>query len=942
MKLFRTRRLVQRQMLIPALMACALGLAGPAALAQTNTKAARFYEDALVRFEKNDMPGTIIQLKNALQIDNDQLSVHLLLGRAMMKDGQVAAAEVALREALRLGVNRAEVVLLLGQSYMAQGKHIQILERDTFKPAGLPSDVKLQLLLLLAAVHADLGDSISAMRAINEARAIDARNPDVWLAEVRMRIRARQFKEAFVAADKALALTPDSVQAQYQRGSLMHVRGDLGRALAAYDKALLANKNHVEARIARIGIYLDVGRNAEARADVAELQRIEPKDPRGAYFNAVLAERAGDLATSRSALKEVTDLLDPVPIDYLRYRPQLLMLNGLAHFGLDQSEKARKYLEVFQRVQPDSPVAKLLARIYLAEGNAVSAVNLLESYLRVQPGDGQALTMLAASNMAMGRNAKATSLMQDALKAKDNPAFRTALGLSMIGNGQIDNGVAELEAVYSKQPGQPQAPTALVQLYLQSGQGPKAIPVAEHLVKLDPRNAMFHNLLGMAQAQAGNAKAARAAFEKALQVDGSLVLAKLNLARVEIAARDYATASNRLNQMLLANPKNAEAYNELAVIAERKGQLPDAQRWLEKARDAGGPQDRRWDFELMEFHLRYGRPTLALDAARSAIGKAPDDPRALMAYARAQLANGDASSARNTLNNAARFAGYNAPGLVDIAQLQLAANNTAGAAYSLDKALSGDAGFLPAQALMAVVELRQGEAAKAEKRAQDLVARHPKLAVGHILTGDIALAQGKLAPAIDAYRRAYQIAPNTGSLLKLFAGLSTQDAGKPALRLAEQWLKTNPQDLPVLKALADGHARAGDFPAARTVYETAIRIKPDDAELLNNLANVQLLLKDPAAVKTAELALANAPGSAIVIDTLGWAHFMNGQNEKALQLLREARLRQPANPEIRYHLAAVLAKMGKKSEAREELDAALGAGRPFGSMDEAKKLKASL
>ena len=75
-----------------------------------DSKASRYYEDALVRYEKKDIPGTIIQLKNALQVDKTLLPVQVLLGKALMQNGEVAAAEVAMLEALRLGVNRAEIV----------------------------------------------------------------------------------------------------------------------------------------------------------------------------------------------------------------------------------------------------------------------------------------------------------------------------------------------------------------------------------------------------------------------------------------------------------------------------------------------------------------------------------------------------------------------------------------------------------------------------------------------------------------------------------------------------------------------------------------------------------------------------------------------------------------------------------------------------------------
>ena len=74
-----------------------------ATLAAPDPKAARLYEDALTRFDQRDVKGAIIQLKNALQVDNSLLPVHLLLGRALLEDGQPAAAEIALNEAVRLG-----------------------------------------------------------------------------------------------------------------------------------------------------------------------------------------------------------------------------------------------------------------------------------------------------------------------------------------------------------------------------------------------------------------------------------------------------------------------------------------------------------------------------------------------------------------------------------------------------------------------------------------------------------------------------------------------------------------------------------------------------------------------------------------------------------------------------------------------------------------------
>ena len=140
--------------------ACLLGivvaLSHLAVSAAGDSKAAKFYEDALIRYEKKDLPGAIIQLKNALQVDKNMLPVQMLLGKALLQSGDVVSAEVAFTEALRLGVNRAEVVIPLGQAYMAQGKHKLIFEQQQFNPNGLPSSVQLPLQLLRAAASADL------------------------------------------------------------------------------------------------------------------------------------------------------------------------------------------------------------------------------------------------------------------------------------------------------------------------------------------------------------------------------------------------------------------------------------------------------------------------------------------------------------------------------------------------------------------------------------------------------------------------------------------------------------------------------------------------------------------------------------------------------------------------------------------------------------------
>jgi len=82
------------------LLSAMLGLAVPSAVA-TPEKSAKYYEDALARFEKNDITGAALQLKNALTENPRNLPAQLLYARLLHQAGEYKAAEAAYEAALK-------------------------------------------------------------------------------------------------------------------------------------------------------------------------------------------------------------------------------------------------------------------------------------------------------------------------------------------------------------------------------------------------------------------------------------------------------------------------------------------------------------------------------------------------------------------------------------------------------------------------------------------------------------------------------------------------------------------------------------------------------------------------------------------------------------------------------------------------------------------------
>ncbi len=925
-----------------ARLLASLLLSGAAACVHAaDPKASQYYEDALQRYEKKDYPGAVVQLKNVIRLDKKNLSAQVLLGKALLATGAMGPAEVALTEALALGVNRAEVVVYLAQAFTGQGKLQLIVSDARFNPEGLPDATKAQMLLVKAAALSDLGSPRESLKLIESARALAPNAAESWQAEIPIRIRARQFAEAHAAAKKAIALAPTSAEAQYLSGSISHVESKVAEALDAYAKALQLDPTHTESLIARAGLNLDRGLLDDVLRDVNEVKRLSPSDPRAPFLAGQVADRKSDSKGARAKMVEVTSLLDTVPLTALRFRPQILMMGGMAHYALGNGEKARPYLETIVRQQADSPAAKLLGQIYLGAGENDKAIETFEAYVKSHPSEQQVIILLATAQLGKGRHARAAQLMQEAVKIEDSPRARTILGLTLVGGGKRGDALAEFENAFRRDPSQLAAGAALVDIYVSRGDGKKALAVSEALIKRWPKEASLQALHGRALALLGQTDKARAALEAALAIDANFVPAQLELARLDVRSKQYDLAEKRLSTIITKNEKNVDALLTVADLALVRGQREVATKFLQKAVDHSGPRELRPGLILLSHHLAGGDLAGATQALAALNSKAPDAVPVLLANARARMAAKDMPAAQGVLSRASRTAGFDAPLLAEIAAMQLSAGDAKGAQTSLAKAMQAQPDFTPARALAVEANLRAGDLAAAEQIVKEMVARNANSAQAQALKGDVALARGQVPAAVEAYKRSHQIEPTAFSVQRLYVGMSRQDP-EAAGKMLEAWIKNHPADPRLNRMLAEGYARAGNFVAAKAAFRTLLEQTPLDAEALNNYANVLLRSNDPQALPVAERALTLKPQSPSIIGTVGWAAFVAGQSDRGLQLLRDAKVRDPANPENRYYLGAALAKKGRSVEAREELRAALESGPSFALRTDAEALLQTL
>ena len=170
----------------------------------------------------------------------------------------------------------------------------------------------------------------------------------------------------------------------------------------------------------------------------------------------------------------------PCHLKRVRTRPQLLLLGGVSHYSLGQNEKAKTYLGAYIKKYPQHMGArKIYTAILMSEKEYARAIAFLEGPARARPDDPQALSMLATAYMALGQHSKAVSLLEQAseMSGGNAPDIAANFGLSLIGSGQEELGMAQLQKAYAKNPGRAQAGVPLAMMYLKQNQTKPAIQV---------------------------------------------------------------------------------------------------------------------------------------------------------------------------------------------------------------------------------------------------------------------------------------------------------------------------------------------------------------------------------------------------------------------------------------------------------------------------------
>ncbi|GIL39036.1 XrtA/PEP-CTERM system TPR-repeat protein PrsT [Roseiterribacter gracilis] len=917
------------------LAATALATTLPLRARAADNTAQEYATQAEEALKKGDGRAALIQYRNAVKADPEDVQLRIKLGRLLVLSGDGVGAERELKAARDRKADDVEVLPLLTRAWLLQNQPEKVLRE--VDPAGGTPERRAVALTSIGEAQLSMKHFDEAEKALLEAEQLNPKARATKLALGRtLLVRNKPADAAGKFAD-AQAIEPTS-EGWMLSGEAQLMQNRVAEAKTAFDHAIELDKRNALAHVERARIALasnEPDAPAKAKEDLDAAVATAPGLPAAHYLMAFVAARKGSWGEADNELQKVGPALNELP--------RGLYLQAVVKNALNQPEQAQAALAKHVARFPDDVQAqKLVAVTALKKHEPQKAIDALERAVAAKPDDAEAQDLLGRAYLNVGKSDKALAAFDAASKASpQDAAMQTRVALSKLQAGQQDSAIVDLERSL-KLDADKSGPAAevLFLTYLRGGKLDDAQRVADDLAKRTPNAPLPALYQIMVQAERGKPADAEAKARALADANPDFAPARLEQAELQVQQGKIDEASVTYRALLAKQPANVAALRAVTQLDRARGKLGDAIPLWEAAHKSA-QQDLPVAIGFAEALALNGEVPRGIAVLREPQLTASNDADLLRIRARFEMNQKDNDAAIATLKQAVDARPTDANVRRDYALALSLAGDTNGAEQALDEARK----LAPENDLF--LRDRAGATLKrgldpALQYADQIQRSDPRRPAAQALPGDVLAMANQPDKAIERWRAAQAQQPSTLLAMRISQGL--EKVGKPADARAvlADWAKQQPNDLDAQLAYGQYLLVHKDYPPATQMFEALNKQRPNNALVLNNLAWLYGAQKDPRATETALAAYRLDPRSAQVADTLGWVLLQTNKPQDALTYLRRAALAAPDEADIQVHYASALAATGAKDQAAATLQKVLASNRPFDARGEAEKLQASL
>lgn len=417
-------------------------------------------------------------------------------------------------------------------------------------------------------------------------------------------------------------------------------------------------------------------------------------------------------------------------------------------------------------------------------------------------------------------------------------------------------------------------------LYHTRGLHADAVDAFLRALAIDPRMRTAARNLEIAATQPGACDARLAALEARIAENPDDRTALRERAQLSRLLGRVDEALRQLDALIAEDPDDADALFERGLIEQRAGDLRRAQRWFERAVNAGALGNAR--LHLAEVLYQRGQNEQALVALELLLAEHPDqaDAHLLRSFVLGDMGHHEAAI------EASRRASQLNPAL---------------------EALQGDLVIEPSAPVTAHTEQR-------------VMAVEPDGALARYGLGLAFRQRGYFREARNEFERAFAQGEDPRLVQHALAELDLLDGDSASARKRYEALLGLGESARCWNEHGVALHQSGDVAAAADSYRRALRIDPRHALAYNNLG---VALADRGDMTAAREAFTRAAelDPTLVLARLNLARGYAAQNETtaSLTLLRELAEFHPREAEVWYTLGRVLMQLQREEEARVSL-----------------------
>ena len=352
----------------------ALALLGWLAFDQSNhahadaASSSVYVDDAMERLQQSDPQAAIIQLKNALREDPDNIEARRLLGELYLNLQRFPEAEKELRRAHDAAAT-PESTILLGRALLSQSKGDETLELID-EANGADADQARALALLRADTLLSLERPSDAREALSAEIEANPLNVEISLADARVSLAERDVEAAKVKVGRTLEIDPDSIQAWMLDAQIKSAEGRHDAALASLDKLTELAPGNDRIKVMRAEVLLRTAKFDEAERMVTEVLERQPGDVAANFLLATVQSNKGELDNADATLRKIADITRDID--------EVTLLSGVVKLGIGQHAQAETQLAKYiARAPQNLPVRRLLAGLQLQQGSPRAAIDTL-------------------------------------------------------------------------------------------------------------------------------------------------------------------------------------------------------------------------------------------------------------------------------------------------------------------------------------------------------------------------------------------------------------------------------------------------------------------------------------------------------------------------------------------------------------------------------------